>query len=440
MAKKKVVSKTRRANNEGSIYQRKDGLWVGMISLGFDDEGKQKRKAVYGKSKIEVSKKLAELTNRIASDNYDYVENNTLETMMRDWLMVFKKSQVSPRTFENNIVKFDKHIVPKIGGMKIDEITTIIIQKMLNEMQENELSLDYVKKTKFLLRQFFEYAVENKFLIDNPVRKVKVKSQGHKIHKKNEYKAIPVEVREQFVESVNKHSFLKPLCFVMMFAGLRTGEALALEWKDFDFVNNTIKVERAMTNVPKFDENGKVISRTIVVGDTKTVCSKRTVPMPDILVEALKHYKKLRKELNPELVQKESFVFGNVDGTLRSYGGTKKILYRFLKSNNLDKYNIHFHTLRHTYSNTLFEADQNPKVVQALLGHKDVKTTITTYNSVDKSYFDKATNVFNEQYKTSEQNDKNLNTLEDDELDSQLEELMREKEERRRKHNKDFEM
>lgn len=440
MAKKKAASKTRRANNEGSIYQRKDGLWVGMISLGYDDNGKQKRKAIYGKSKIEVSKKLAELTNRIVSDNYEYVQKNTLATMMKDWLMVFKKSQVSPRTFENNITKFNNYILPKIGGMKIDEINTVTIQKMLNEMQEQDLSLDYVKKTKFLLGQFFEYAVESKFIIDNPVRKVKVKSQEHKVYKKNEYKAIPVEVRDKFVESLDKHSFLKPLCFCMMFAGLRTGETLALQWKDIDFINKTITVERAMTNVPKFDENGKVLSRLIVVGDTKTVCSKRVVPMPDILVKALKEYRNFQKQKDTsvDLIQKESLVFGNDDGTLRSYGGTKKILYRFLKSNNLDKYNIHFHTLRHTYSNTLFEAEQNPKVIQSLLGHKDVKTTITTYNSVDKSYFDKAINVFNEQYKVVEED--NSNTLEDDELDEEIERLMKEREERRRKRNKDFEM
>lgn len=46
----------------------------------------------------------------------------------------------------------------------------------------------------------------------------------------------------------------------------------------------------------------------------------------------------------------------------------------------------------------LFEAEQNPKVIQSLLGHKDVKTTISTYNSVDKSYFDRATEVLNNQY------------------------------------------
>ena len=101
---------------------------------------------------------------------------------------------------------------------------------------------------------------------------------------------------------------------------------------------------------------------------------------------------------------------------------------RFKRRHDLEKYNIHFHGLRHTFSNMLFEMNENPKVIQQLLGHRDVKTTITTYNSVDKSYFDKATKVFNEQYKIEQQEDK-YNSLKDDELDWELKRLLKEKEE-----------
>ena len=168
--------------------------------------------------------------------------------------------------------------------------------------------------------------------------------------------------------------------------------------------------------------------------------------MHDILVEALKEYfnKQKQKQAKFEIsfTDNDSFVFCNDEGNLRTYSETKKIFYTFLKSHNLQKYHIHFHTLRHTFSNTLFEADQNPKVIQSLLGHKDVKTTITTYNSVDKSYFNKATDVFNEQYKTEQQEDK-YDSLDDDELDWELEQLLKEKEERerrKRKKEKDLEM
>ena len=164
--------------------------------------------------------------------------------------------------------------------------------------------------------------------------------------------------------------------------------------------------------------------------------------MPDMLMEALKEYK-INQEIKADekgivLTDNSNLVFCNDDGSLRTYYGTKKIFNRFLSKYNLNNLGIHFHTLRHTYSNMLFEADQNPKVIQALLGHKSVKTTITTYNSVDKSYFQKATDVLNNNFKTSES--KETEEMKDDELDAELERLLKEKQERRRRKQHDFVM
>lgn len=445
MAKKKIVSKTRRANNEGSVFQRKDGLWVGMASLGYDENGKQKRKAVYGKSKIEVVKKLSELTNRMSNDNYDYVNGNTLSGLMLDWLMVFKKPLVTARTFEGIMGKYRLYIAPKMGGMKLDEITPIIIQKFLNQMQENDLSLDYVKKTKFLLRQFFEYAEDNNMILVNPVNKVKVQSRERKNYTgEKEYKALPQEARDKFLFALNGNDFLKPLCYTMMFGGLRIGETLALTWENVDFKKGTISIEKGATNEPKFNDKGEVIDRRYIISDTKTVCSVREVPMPDILKTVLMEYKHQREEFCKDkeinLVSKSSFVFANDDGSIRSYTGTQSIFDRFIVKNNLKQYNIHFHGLRHTYSNMLFEAEQNPKLIQSLLGHRDVKTTLSTYNSIDKTYFDKATNVLNDKYKELEdkQKENEYDSLEDDELEELLENLERQK--AKRKRQQDFEM
>ena len=443
MAKTKVVSKTRRANNEGSIFQRKDGRWVGAATTGYDSEGKIIRKFIYGKSRMEVADKLTELTNRIESNNFDYVDKNNMARLMSEWLLVFKKNQVSPRTFEGVFSKYKIHIEPKIGNMKIDEISTLTIQKLLNQMLDDGYSLDVVRKTKVIFNQFFDYAVQNKFVNNNPTLLTRVKSKERKIYDgENKYKAIPPEVREKFLSSLNEHKLLKPLCLCMMLSGLRTGETLALRWKDIDFQNKTINVERAITVVPKFDNNGKVIERKTVISDTKTTCSKRVVPMPDLLIQTLQDYKISQDinggEHNINLTSENSLVFCNNDGTVRTYYGTKKIFYRFLEKYGLDKYNIHFHTLRHTFSNMLFEADQNPKVIQALLGHKSVKTTITTYNSVDKSYFQKATDVINKNFKV-EESKLSPKDMEEDDLDEKLEKLLREKQ-ARRKRNKDFEM
>ena len=346
MAKRnRIITKTRRANNEGSIYQRKDGRWAGTATVGYDNDGKIIRKTVYGKTRMEITKKMTELTKRIESNNFDYVENHNLSELMNEWLFIFKKIQVTPRTFENNLTKFKKYIEPRIGNMKLQEISSLTIQKMLNEMLEENLSLDYVKKTKFLLRQFFEYAVDNQFLLANPIQKVKVKSKERKIYdSENKYKAIPQEIREKFIDCLNNHKFLKPLCFVMMFAGLRTGEALALTWENIDFNKKTISIEKAITTIPKFDNNGKITERVTVIGDTKTSCSVRTVPMPDILISTLKDYK-IEQEVNGDLhntnlTSKNSLVFANNDGSIRTYGGTKRYFIDFLK--NMDLINMEY--------------------------------------------------------------------------------------------------
>ena len=95
MARKKVQKRTRRANGEGSISQRKDGLWCGYITIGFEENSGQKKKYVYGKSKADVSAKLTEISGRIKNTAYQEIENKRLGELMSEWLLVFKKSSVT---------------------------------------------------------------------------------------------------------------------------------------------------------------------------------------------------------------------------------------------------------------------------------------------------------------------------------------------------------
>lgn len=453
MAKKKAVKRTRRANNEGSIFQRSDGRWGGALTIGYDENGKIIRKTIYGKSRAEVVKKLSEISGRMKSNSYDLVEQNDLETLMFEYLMTFKKSAVSPRTFEGNIRNFKLRIAPLIGKMKVYEIDNYAIQKLVNNLMEQGYSNDTVKKCKHLLNQFFEYAIDNKWILVNPTLKVKIKGKRN-IYQANDdekYKAIPPEIRNKFLDALNKDeaNFIKPLCITLMFAGLRIGEALALTWKNIDFDNKTIKVERAITQVPKFDEQGNIKDRITVIGDTKTTCSIREIPVTDIVIKTLIQWKNKqtdRQQNNPDvsaiLTSPTSFVFANDDGSYRTYSGTRKIFDRFKRRNRLDKFNIHFHGLRHTFSNMLFEMNENPKVIQQLLGHRDVKTTITVYNSVNSDYVREATDRLNTkiQEKQKEQVEEfSKDEMTDEEIEQRISELERLKENRKKKE-KDFEM
>lgn len=102
----------------------------------------------------------------------------------------------------------------------------------------------------------------------------------------------------------------------------------------------------------------------------------------------------------------------------------------------------------------LFEMNENPKVIQQLLGHRDVKTTITVYNSVDSEYVRQTTEKFNEKVKEEqmlldkniredvieERKEKLVKDMTDEEFDDMLQQLMEERRERKRKKQSDMEM
>ena len=204
------------------------------------------------------------------------------------------------------------------------------------------------------------------------------------------------------------------------------------------------------TQIPKFDKQGNIKDRVTVIGDTKTACSVREVPVTDIVLETLKKWKEkqvIRQNTNPQvtanLTLPTSFVFANDDGSYRTYSVARVIFDRFKHRNGLDKYNIHFHGLRHTFSNMLFEMNENPKVIQQLSGHKDVKTTITVYNSVNSDYVREATDRLNTKIQEHEQ-EREIEEVDDDlsdeEIERQIRELEKLQERKRRRKEKDFEL
>jgi integrase len=392
MARKKSVG--RRGNNEGTVFKRGDGRWAAGVIIGADKNGKPIRKYVYGKTRPEVLVKMTELEEVRARGGNILIDEN-VQMLMQEWLLTFKQSEVTPRTFEKNLIFAKLYVYPDIGEIKVNDVVVENIQKLLNGMRINGYSLDTVKHVKHLMRQFFEYCKESGFILNNPVDKVKLQSRERKIATKAEYKAIPPEARQRFLEVLEKNKFFKPLCMTMMFAGLRVGEALALRWRDVDFNKKKLRVGNALTQVAKFDGEGKVISRRMEISDTKTAASVRTVPIPSVLLKVLDQWYTERWRMRNiseskgkpiSFIAPDDFVFSTDEGKLRSYYGTRAMFDRLIKENNLEKYNIHFHTLRHTYSTMLFEDGENPKVVQMLMGHKDMSTTMR-YNSVDDNSF-----------------------------------------------------
>jgi len=116
--------------------------------------------------------------------------------------------------------------------------------------------------------------------------------------------------------------------------------------------------------------------------EPKTKTGIRTIPVPPVIVEELKEHRKrqLEEKLKAgSLYEDNNLVFATELGTPIEPRNFLRTFYRINKKANLD---INFHALRHTYATSLLESNEHPKVVQELLGHKDISTTLNIYSHV----------------------------------------------------------
>jgi len=106
----------RRGNNEGSIYQRKDGRWCAQITMGCMDTGKPIMKYTYGASRQEAAKKLAKLTNEVFENGYTHVapgESKVFNELFEEWYLTFKEATGIRSTTAEKLRNYTKnHIYP----------------------------------------------------------------------------------------------------------------------------------------------------------------------------------------------------------------------------------------------------------------------------------------------------------------------------------------
>ena len=386
----------RRANGEGSIFQRKDGRWVVAVVVGIKEDGKLDRQYHYCKTESEARELKEKLVSSITKGTF-YTSKTLLGDAMKEWLKVYKRPLVSDRTFEQNIRTFKNHILPAFGNIPYLKLTTTMVQELLTRsLKEHNGCPNTPKRIKFLLNQFYEHLITNKQASENPTLRCKVSGKYKKtfidskgnIKQNANYKAIPVKERINFIRALDKApDIIKPISLVMMLASLRIGEALGLKWENIDFEKEILYVEQGLTEKIEFDDDLNIVSRQDIISTTKTSCSVRALKMPQILIDSLIKWRKIQwcKEqmTGVPLTKKHNLIFCKDDGSVRGYDAVRRMFDRFNKKYGFrDEFGIHCHMLRQTFSNVQIENKRNIKDVQHLLGHKDAKTTQLHYNSV----------------------------------------------------------
>ena len=373
---KKEIKKTRRPNGDGSLYYSANGYWYFAKRMVIN--GERKRVKTSAKTKIEAIRKFYEKFGDDNSLSIDDKNNLQINEVLIYWLMNVKRLSVCSSTLCSNLMVYRLYIKPYFENKTLSIINNNRLLVFFNYLLNNNIPKSMFLKTKFVLNQFASYLVLNNYIESYPLILNNIKYP--KSRDKIKYKALPKEIRQDYIKKLNNHQPLKTLCCLGLYAGMRIGEILSLRWKDVDLDKRVIYINSSLTKTYQFNNDGETISNKRKIGTTKTNCSIRAVPIIDELYTTLTEWKVLQLVVNSK--DKDSLLFDH-ENDLRSYSGTRRLLKRFNDKYGFSKYDIHFHTFRHTFATMLFEKKVNPKIIQLLLGHKSVKTTLEIYNNVN---------------------------------------------------------
>lgn len=128
----------RRANGEGNLRKRSDGRWEGRYTAGYDPEtGKRIIKNVLGKTQTEVREKLKLAVEDSQKVDASKDRNLTVGQWAALWFENHAKPSIRESTAEYYRNYIEKHIIPRIGKIKLSKLTTLDIQKFYNTTRKS---------------------------------------------------------------------------------------------------------------------------------------------------------------------------------------------------------------------------------------------------------------------------------------------------------------
>lgn len=306
------------------------------------------------------------------------------------------KVDLRETTRSNYVYMYDRFIRSTFGRKKIAEIKySDVLQFYLHLLNEDELALSTLDSIHTLLHPTFQLAVRDEIIRNNPSEGV-MKEVGKKAGKDRGVRhALTVEQQRAFMDYIANHPVYYhwwPMFTVLLGTGCRIGEALGLRWEDLDFENRIISVNHSIVYYPVGD------SRTSVqrISKPKTEAGIRTIPMLDIVYDAFQMEWEEQKERGfneSEIDGMKGFVFVNRNGAVPNPQSINRTIKRVTGSYNAEEVvkakkerrepvilpDFSCHHLRHTFCTRLCEHETNLKVIQAIMGHRNIETTMDIY-------------------------------------------------------------
>lgn len=266
-----------------------------------------------------------------------------------EWFESYKVPKLRPGTEMNYRLIIRKHLVPFFGQMRLDEINTVDVQRFYNQQAHKANSS--VRCMGIILHGIFDSAIEDGLCVIDPTRSKRLTYSKTKTVRE----ALSIEDAQDIICNLSKLELKdRLLVALLIFTGIRRGEALGLQWEDIDFERKLINIRRSV----------RFVGNKGYIGPTKSKAGVRLIPLEPQLEDILTALPRVGK-----------YILGNGDLPITEMT-YKRGWERICRTINM--HGATAHVLRHTYI-TMAAAHLDIKTLQTIAGHSDISTTMNRY-------------------------------------------------------------
>lgn len=381
-----------RVLRKGEIQRKSDKRYVYTFT---DPLGK--RKSVYATTLKALRVKEDEL-KKDQLDGLDvYLAQQATLNFVFDRYLSLKRN-LRNKTRINYEYMYNHFVRYTIGKRKIADIRYSDIKYFYQALiKESEVGIGTVRNIHVLLHPTFELAVMDDIIRKNPSKGVYAEVKRTDGKNEGVRHALTLGQQRAFMNYIKQHQIYghwTPLFVIFLGTGCRVGEIIGLRWEDIDFENRMISINHSIVYCPKPGSRTK--KSELQLSMPKTEAGIRTIPMLDEVYEVLRAEYDYQSEAGFNSASIEGmtgFIFSNREGNIHNPQAINMAIKRIISSYNAEEIikakeqnrdpliipDFSCHHLRHTFCTRLFEAQTSMKVVQSVMGHADIKTTMDIY-------------------------------------------------------------